>query len=608
MFSAGRPDTQVQLAPSWDNKIASYLAKGASSSGLLTLGYLLITYILLELALYQPQGYVIDIYSELPLTFFLALIICYGCGTLFTIAGDGINRSLGILLLVFTHTSILLIPYLLGYYSMGRADDMWYIGEYLQISTSGTLATWDIYPASHIIGAILSMVTGLAPNTVSFIVPFVFSFLLIGGLVLCCRFFLKDQILVNIAIPASFILYLGPYNFLNVPHGLFFAVMPLFLFLIGRYVGHKDIKNIIIIIPFSLLIPFVHPYIVLFVVFTLGLFVTSNHFLKGFIDNDYSRVIKPLLLVTIGFLSWFLYSTRLTGDLGQSYSAYLNHASATVFVETTEKLTRINVDFYKFSKLLMVYYSRYTIPLLVILTVVVLLYIRKRTIDKEMSRRFYFFSFLYIALVGLEAVMFLNPLITHQPDRLTNLNFIVYAQVPLFVLSLYILFNNPKQSNRNTLFILLILCSTWSLGLFGALDSPNIFRMNIAMTHNEVEGMRWFYEERASEYVFVPLSQVDRFHMFLGDTGKDNLYYLPDHFGYNSQPMSIVDTIVDSNKAMASGGNVVLLTIDELLYQQVPGYVEVGRYVAADFVRFRSDESLVGKTYDTTDLEIYHIS
>ena len=205
-----------------------------------------------------------------------------------------------------------------------------------------------------------------------------------------------------------------------------------------------------------------------------------------------------------------------------------------------------------------------------------------------------------MALVA-EAVLFLNPMFSHQPDRLTNLNFMVYAQVPLFVLALSVVFAKSKFFNQQTIILLLLLTGTWGLGLFGTFDSPNIFRTNVALTYNEVEGMEWFYEARDSENIIVPLSQIGRFHTLFDDGGSDNYIPVADHFGYDSSHRSFADINLEYNQQ----SYVVLLTLDEFLYQEVPGYVEVGRYTAGDYARFRNDQSIDVKAYDNLNIEVY---
>src|SRR5659263_631832 len=159
--------------------------------------FVLLTRNLFILRFVQPVGYVVDIYSMFPLSFYLAFMFCYLVATFLVLNG---KKVLGTLILCINHFEILIIPYMLGYYSMGRADDMSYIGEYLQIATSGHFADWDIYPASHIIGASISLISNLEAHSTFFIMPIVFSFIFF----ICC-FFLSHV----------------THNFINIKFGSF---------------------------------------------------------------------------------------------------------------------------------------------------------------------------------------------------------------------------------------------------------------------------------------------------------------------------------------------------------------------------------------------------
>jgi len=584
--------------------ISDLFLNGKYSKILLIFGFTLIIHNFLILYFHQPQGYVVDIYSVLPLSFYGASILCYLIGSFVLLSDQGIMRKFGILLLLLNHAIILLIPYMLGYYSMGRADDMSYIGEYVHISKTGAIDGWDIYPGSLILGAALSMISGLPANGAAFVMPVIFSFIFIGGLCLCCRFFLKDDMLVNIAILSSFILYLGPYNFLNVPHALFFAYMPLFIFILSRYIQKSDFANAVLILLPTILVPFMHPFIVLFVFALLLVLVLFGRVLNRFIQGDYWRATRPLVVLFTGFFSWFIYCDTILGSFRISYRSYLQRTTEPVLFETADKLARINVDLFKMTKLLFVYYSRYFIPLIVIGIALVLVYFKRDQISDFLKNRTHFFLIFYILFLVIEAVLFLNPMFSHQPDRLTNLNFMVYAQVPLFVLALAVVFAKSKLFSRQMILLLLILLvGTWSLSLFGTLDSPNIFRTNVALTYNEVEGMAWFYEARNSENVIVPLSQIGRFHTLFDDGGSDNYIPVGDHFGYDFSHRSFADINLEYNQQ----SYVILLTLDELLYQKVPGYVEVGRYTAGDYARFRNDQSVNAKIYDNLNIEIFDV-
>jgi len=567
---------------------------------LLILGYFLTTYNFLILFFHTPKGYVIDIYSVLPLSFFASLIICYTIGSGVIFYNKGIIRKLGIMLLVFTYSAVLIIPYMLGYYSMGRADDMSYIGEYLQISISGNIAGWDIYPASHIFGASLSMLTNLDPHIVSFMIPFVFSFLFAGGLFLFCRLILNDQIFVNIAIPSSFIFYLGQYNFLNVPHALFFAIMPLFLYILFRFLKNPTFSNTILIFPLILLVPFMHPFIFLFVSLILITLIIFSRFLKRFVELNYWQTTHLFIIVIIGFFSWFIFCSNLIGSFRRSYISYLKKITEPVFFETTDKLIRIHLDSYHFLKFGMIYYGRYIIPFLIIIIAMIILYFKWDRIPKILKKRMVLLVYFYGFLLFLELILFFNPIISHQPNRLTNLNFIVYAQVPLFVLSVYVIFIKPKLSIRRVVLLILLLSTIWGLSLFGAFNAPNTFKPNDALSINEIQGMKWFYQTRITGNVLTLITQIERFHDLFADGDDDTHILIPDHFGYINDSRSFSEI----NFKTGESYYIVLPTVDELAYQKVPGYMEVGRYNADDFRRFRNDNSII-KIFDDLNIEIY---
>jgi len=492
---------------------------------------------------------------------------------------------------------------MLGYYSMGRWDDMSYIGEYLQISTSGSIAEWDIYPASHIIGATLSMGTGLEPHVTSFVIPIVFSFILVAGLFLLCRELFKDQMLINIAIPSSFILYLGPYAFLNVPHALFFATMPLFIFLLFRFLESQNLSNIVMIFPFTFIIPFTHPFIILFVVSTFIFMIAFNKYLKTYVNKNFMRIRIPLIIVIMGFFTWFIYCSRFLSKFRQIYISYTQMTTVIepVFFETADKMSRIDLSIYKIIKLVTVYYGRYMIPVIIISIALIFVFLKRDQISQNLKNNFIFWIFFYVFFLIIESVLFFNPLISHQPDRLTNLNFMMYAQVPLFVLSLYVIFFQSKSSNLNIMFLVLVLSGIWGLTLFGSFNAPNIFKPNEAVSYNEVQGMKWFSETRMPENVFTTVTtQIYRFDDLFAKPRVGTNYFIPYHFGYVNDNRSFSEI----TSGYGQQNYIILLTIDEILYQEVPGYKEVGRYHAEDFHRFKNDNS-VNKIFDNLNIEIF---
>jgi hypothetical protein len=591
----------TQIQSNYPESIFSSASRYSALKIYLALGFALVVYNLLVLFFHLPTGYVVDIYSEFPPPFFGALILCYLFAAFALFSGHEIGKKLGALLLVLNHAVILLIPYMLGYYSMGRADDMSYIGEYASIANTGSISSWDIYPASPILGAALKALTGLPANGAAFIIPIVFSFIFIGGLYLWSRFFLKEEKQIQIALLASFVLYLGPYNFLNVPHALFFAYMPLYLFSLSRYIQNKSISNAMLIIIPTVLVPFMHPFIVLFVFSLLLALVVFGRVSNRFTHGEYQSDARPLLLLVVGFFSWFIYSSTLMESFAQSYYSFIRKATEPVIVGTMTKISHARFDPGDLLVFVSVYYGRYVIPLLIVILGCASLYINRKKVSEGMKNYILFFSILYLLFFVIEVILLLNPIISHQPDRLTNLNFIVYAQVPLFALALYVITPKTGGLNRQTILPIILIVGIWSLSFWGAFSSPHTFKTNEALTYNEVDGMAWFHQSGSYDLVLTPLSQLVRFHDLFHTHNAEKYRSIPDHFGYESSNRSFAE----NNKTEGKKSYVILLTMDELLYQSVPGYKEVGRYTSDDYVRFRNDLSIDGKIYDNLNIEIF---
>jgi hypothetical protein len=569
-----------------------------------SIGFLLLASNLALLALQQPQGYAINIYDALPRTFIPSLVVAYLIGAMLLLGGNRLNKRLGLLMLVMTHLMILLVPYLLGYYSMGRGDDMTYIGEYLHIAGSGHIASWDIYPAGLVFGSVLSLVTNLQANIVSFIVPIIFSFIFIIGLILCCKLLSPGGRYVDIAILSSFVLYIGPYNFLNTPNALFFAFLPIFIYVVFKYVMNRNFPIAVVLLVLTWLMPFTHPFIFLFAFVLLLALIILGPFLRRFGDLDYRKLVSPLAIMTTAFLTWFISNDMLINDFRSNYVKFLSSTAESVVGKTSDKLSLISLDLSNLSRLLLFYYGRYLLPLVVIGVALLWIMYKRRSISQETKNKFKLLVVLYSIYLSVEAFLLFNPFVSHQPDRITNLNFIVFAQVPLFAYALYLFFPSFRTSKHvatNLIVVLLILTSIWGISLYGAFDSPNTFKPNAALTVNEVAGMHWLYGSRDNTTVSAPVSQLDRFHELFNDQGVDVEVPISDHLGYNTTEISFANaTLGEGNQTY-----VVLFTLDRLLYQDVPGYSGIARFVQNDFNRFNWDPT-VEKLYVGANIAIYH--
>lgn len=560
-------------------------------------GVILLIFNLIILINVVPLGYVIDIYSMLPSQFYISLIICFciGVSLLFTH-----KKIFGLFILIFLFFEILIIPYMMGYHLMGRWDDLTYVGEYLQISNSGKIADWDIYPASLIVGSILKIISGVPARIVSFILPILFSYLFVLGLILFTRKIFNDYRIILVSIASSFILYLGPYNFLNTPHAIFFATMPLYLYCLIKTMSYPSKSMQIILIIFTLLIPFTHPYIVFF-----ALCVILFYFIIGRINvfKIGKLSILNFCILLVEFVLWFIYQNTLLSAFRGRYEVYTNTVST--FAITSKQMAKAQAamsitDLFKFVSL---YYGRFLIPAVVIFLSIIYVIIYRKQIKGELVKSYSYLTTLYIFLIIVELIVFFNPLITHEADRMTNLNFIVFAQVPLFSFAISILIMKNRPNIKNIITTVIILALIWSLSLFGVLYSPNISQQNNALTYNEVNGMNWLNNVKIDLPMGAPCAQLFRFDDLAGNQGtKYNSYNFPDHFGYSDNSESLKQILPNEYK----NSYVILSTYDELLYQCIPAYTRLARYTADDFIRFRNDYS-VNKIYASKNIEIYNV-
>lgn len=559
---------------------------------------ILLIYNFIILYSFTPKGYTFDIYSNFPSTLYISLIICFYLSSLLLLWD---KKIIGILFFIIIQLEILLIPFLSGYYSMGRGDDMSYIGEYLQIAYTGFISLWDIYPATHIIGAITTILCNWNVNLTAFLLPIIFSFLFILGTIVFSKEIIKDKWIFSLVIISGFILYLGPYNFFNVPHAFYFSFIPIFLIILYKYIKTYSIEFGLLLSILILMIPFSHPFIVFFIaliiIFHMFPFSSNKYFNLGKLK------FQSLILLLTGFFIWFVYNNKFMSSFQKNFNAFMSKITPSTLFETTEKLERIHLSIPELVKLILLYYGRYVIPTIVILISFIILIKNKEKSKGYFKGDYLYLVILYIFLFIVQTILLINPILTHQPDRLTNLNFIVFAQIPLFALSLSIIFNQ-KLITKNRLFsVVLLLSIIWSCSLLGCFDSPNVFRASTDLTYNEVQGVDTFFKIKdEGTLVGIPLSQINRFHDLFGqkDQNIDSVYYFPDHFGYTNKTENFSQINIKNEQPMY----IILLTIDEFLYQEISSYKSVGRYNANDFIRFRAEKSM-NKFYDSTNIEIY---
>ena len=471
-----------------------------------------------------------------------------------------------------------------------------HIGRIKDLISMGHTDPSNIYPATHIFVGMASLISGINVNFLALLLPLVFYILVVSGVFIFTKSFIGncyDNILYLI-LPASLIYYLGWLHFTILPNFLFFALIPLTLFVLLQYLKNRKISTSATLVVFLLIMPFGHPFVVVFIIYILFLIV-----LKDFLNKKKVVNSSPFVVSVCTFLAWFIYNAGYTNSFRQIYKSWINSITEPVMVEGLEKMSKLNLQGIELVRYIFIFYGRYIIPLFFVLILILYLIKKRDSIKRERINRISKLIIMLVLFGVFQLGLVFNTFISHNPHRMFDLNYIVFSLIPLFAISLHELFLTNIKKTKAIIIVSVIFTSAFTLSMFGAFDSPYVYHPNQEATYNEVVGAGWLLKNKDEKPIYDTLGSFgNRFSdLFLEKTEKDkrkdilHSAKVQDHFGY------------DKNKHFNEKNEyIVLTTLGELLYQTV--YKKVGRYNASDFEKFRNDLNVI-KIYDSLNIEIY---
>ena len=80
-------------------------------------------------------------------------------------------KRTGIIILLISYVLVLFIPYELGYYLYESSDAITHLGIIKNIISTSQIEPSNIYPATHILFAITSLISNVEPNITSLLLP-----------------------------------------------------------------------------------------------------------------------------------------------------------------------------------------------------------------------------------------------------------------------------------------------------------------------------------------------------------------------------------------------------------------------------------------------------
>ena len=334
-------------------------------------------------------------------------------------------------------------------------------------------------------------------------------------------FYLKKEKLnglqynIPIVLPFLFIYFLGEYHFSIRPHLISFLFLGLSIYSLLKYLQKKENKYFIIFLISAIIIPMAHPILGFSFIGTIIIIF----FVRYILTREEVYKLKSswilLLIAALPTISWYFYNSASYQKLSFMITRAISTESTSVASRTFSLLNIGEFSFFELlSRGIILYLGRY---LFIGLLIIFCLYLGYKY-GKKYNKRFFSDSVLrelvfIILLMGiLQLFLIIGPVTGHNPQRLINLNIIVFFLIPLvIILSLKIISFNRKTIS----IILLVVILSQVTSTMIIFPSPMIYQADSSLTINEINGMNWFDEHKSHLRVDGFQSQlVQRYYDF----------------------------------------------------------------------------------------------
>ena len=582
---------------------------------------LLLVYSLFVLREIQPEGYAVNLYEQLPFHFFLTLLLCYLTACFLLLAYRKISA---VFILILVHIIVLIIPYMLGYASVGRGDEFSYLvltGSTGFFGSSGLSAFSDLSPTGPLLVSALALASGMKTQALSCFLPIFFSIIFITGMFLFYRGFMNREKLVSITFLSSVIPYFGHFQVSTVPYYLTFCLVPIYLLLLWNVISDKNKTMMVVCLLFMVpLLPLAHPFIFTYLVcFALLLIFAGKAMQSGLLKkivrlkdlaqdplSSSSGRIVPLFIFLSFTSGSFLLCTKYASGFFDIFLSALTWRIDTLKATGFSTIPSMEPGIFEFIHLFNLYYGKYYIPLVFVVINTVIVWQNRKRFCHHFVRRYPRFLFLYIASFFLELGFLLNPFIPYPPDRFVNLSFIIFAQIPLLGYSLYIVLLR-KGHITGLGATILVLGLLWTLGFFSCFSSSYAGGISEAITQNEVEGLQWLVGSKAADpYVMFSGEKVG--YTFSGNSADSPGQY--DAFPEGSTISGSApanrpeDVKVLNNYTTSEPFYLVVTTFSEALNLEKSGSDNMEYSSAGNSSETRNNKPLY-KIYDSLNIKIY---
>ncbi|WP_276248645.1 hypothetical protein [Haladaptatus sp. YSMS36] len=554
------------------------------------------------LVLHNPaKSYQFSIYQSTDLVFW----ILYSGGFILTLISLYNKRPLSgaqpeYFLLIVLFMGLLFLPLAHSYSFFGRGDALTHIGYSRTILINGEYVAQDIYPALHILTAIVQLSTKSEIYKIGMALPPLFLLIYFSGTFLLIRD-IPTRLTWFAIIISTMPIYLTQ-NALFSPWTLGFQFLPITAYSYYKLVTTNRATRwyIITIAQFFLLLIF-HPLIT-FVIVTV-LITTYCLYTFGVKNSNTNQSTKRILLnsIAINIVLFIMYNLGNLIYLGTK-------AISKVFVVLglSEPVANESSRLDQYSSVIQSYpiaardifevfiftYGNLSFVLLIFIITSVFVFSNRDQLSNEAK-----FSMILVVLINsvfsfLGLIGFASNLIVGMARFL---RVVVAATIifPALVFIKSVPVNAYKHSETYISAILILMLLLFCITTLGTFQSPLTRSTNPQVAQSELEGMEWFIHHQQ------PDTQINRIR-FNPHRFEDALV------GVHNNEIGDLKTVYNVSLHNFSRGSYFITTnLDKYLYPEMyPEYRDFWRYTPSDYDQRRSN-SKANLIYTNDNILIY---
>jgi len=471
---------------------------------------------------------------------------------------------------IATNIIIIMMPVFRGYFISSSADEITHLGMIKDIFLTGFLGDENVYPISHILSYLISIICELDDKFVIKIIPSIFYLLYMVGLYLLASIICKNHSQTLFILAFGSVLLFTYYHYIFLPTQFFLCSFPFLLFLVFRRSYSNDLCDAAILIITIIMMPFLHPLgsaFLVFVFLSFSLFIYMSYFISkkynvifDIIPNYYiSKIamgVGALILVT--FLAWFINFSLFKHSVKKAYRWFFEGYGTSELIHIADT---VNISGLNILQLIDVIIKTYGPSLVFVSLSLVATLILLRNIFRERYCHnayelfflilFMMFSFLYFLTISGGFCLILEMSYEYTVGRLV-------ASVVTNGIAFHDLIIHTKERgdiNKSRIIciaILALLIITAILGTFSVYPSPHIMRNNLQTTTMDWVGMIWFFDHKNNDSTIcfsqLPYRSPHYLYGFSAPKPESVGHFseIPPHLGYAGNS-SLADTVLSDS-------------------------------------------------------------